>query len=315
MGKIFISLLNWINFQDCIKCVKSLEKLSSPEITILIRDNASPNNSVQKLKEALPNYPIYGSKHNNGYAAGHLANWEIAKKEGADFFWILNCDLIVSYNSLDAFLDAYKRNGEHIYGSISLQPENPNLIDFGGGIQPITNQEPFTYNLWEGKSYRDYSQIYPQEREIQSVEGSSMFLPASLIHKYGFMHTDFFMYAEENDYAYRLRKKGVKSILVTNSTVIHYSASSFKGENKLYLVSAYYRRRNFMRFLKTHYNWNSMNILNHPDSFLSKVKFLTKYYLSPSFRRKNEKQFIYLKGSLDAVFERAGKTIKPEKFI
>lgn len=315
--RVFISLLNWRNYEDCIECVKSLETLSTVEIkiNIIIRDNASPNNSAEKLKKALPNYRIYNSKFNNGYAAGHLENWKIAKKEGVDFFWILNCDLKVNNTTLTSILDAYERNGEHIYGSISINPEDTNLVDFGGGIPPISGKEPFTYNLWKGVEYVEYIKKYPQEREVQSVEGSSMFLPASLIEKYGFMDTDFFMYAEENDYAYRLRQKGVKSILVTKSTILHYSASSFKGDNKLYLVSAYYRRRNFMRFLKKYYGWNNITILNYPESCFSKMKFLTKYYLLPSFRKRSEKQFIYLKGSLDAILGRVGKIVKPEDFL
>ena len=215
--KILISLVNWCRYNDTIRCVKELQALLCKGVSISVVDNASPNDSMEQLLNALSDVRVLKSETNLGYAAGHLLNVNYALDNDYDAVWILNSDVSLSNNSLSALVEAWCKYGDNIYGSITLSSENPDIVSYGGGVAPNDSIGEFIYNKYEGVPLKNL----PSDcvREVQSVEGSSMFIPLSIIRKHGFMKTDFFMYAEETDFCYRMRNFGVKSFAVRDSII------------------------------------------------------------------------------------------------
>lgn len=309
---VYISMLNWSNYPDTIACIESLSVLDYSNYKIIIRDNASPNDSVEKLKVALPHFTIYTTEENEGYATGHFLNWQIAKDEGAELFWILNNDLKVDRNTLKELVKvAEKTQFRHLYGSVSLQWENHDLVDFGGAkLSPISNKM-LTYNSWRNKKYTELVDAYPDYYEVESLEGSSMLIPMHIIDKYGFMKLDCFMYGEETDYCYRLRKQGVKSLAVTQSLVTHHNEGSTKMSPRLKAIPTYYRRRNALRFSMEHLGMSRWEALGYHNGTFQNLKTLVKGMLSKTI----DLNFFYALGSWHAFLRRKGKTVSPEEFI
>lgn len=306
-SRVYISLLNWNSEKDCLRCVESLQKLdlSNAEITIGIVDNNSAKKSLNVLIESLPKLDILPISTNNGYAAGHLENLQNAKKWNADYFWILNTDTIILPNALEAFLATAKKLGNHIYGSVTLL--NDEQIDFGGAAPDPTS---LNYSNWHGKSLMEYLELYPESQEVQSVEGSSMFVPMETIETHGFLKTNFFMYGEETDYCLRLKKEGVKSILVSESRIYHYNEGSFVQNEHLKLVPKYYRRRNALRVLMTFFNLSRMEALSYETTPFQ----IMKAVLKGTFSKKNEAYYLSL-ANLHAFLGIKGKRIAPEKLL
>ena len=246
--KILISVLNYNNFKSTKNCVLSILDCSLKNIEIYIVDNNSPDNSYQKLKDFFKDLNVVKSKNNNGYAAGHKISVNYAIENEFDFIWVLNNDLTVRKETLQKLLLAYDTFGNGIYGSITLKSENPDIVNFGGGNTDNINKA-FDYNAYEGFVLEDYNKK-TSLRKVQSVEGSSMLIPLEVIKEHGFMREDFFMYGEETDYCYRLKKLGIPSYIVPKSVVIHKGAESLKNSKHL---ESYYRRRNLLYFEKEHY--------------------------------------------------------------
>ena len=311
---VYISLLNWNNYKECIKCIDTIILSEYKEYKIIIRDNCSKNNSFAILKNKYPQYIVVRSQQNNGYAQGHLENWEIAKQNNADFFWILNVDLTIDPKALNALVETYSKNGIGVYGSVSLKIHDKTIIDFAGGKRPEKDDTILSYNTYKNLNYEEYRKKFAYYREVQTTEGSSMFLPKEVIENFGFMKTDFFMYNEEVDYAFRLRSKGVKSFIVTNSIIFHKSEGSFKDSNRLYLIPLYYRRRNYLRFLREHFNYNFFQILNYKDSIIVKIKLLIKCMLLSEFKENNSESYFLTLATIHAAFKIKGKTLDPENF-
>ncbi len=308
---ILISLVNWNRYQDTIKCVNSLKHLNYSNFKISIVDNNSTNDSYNKIRKAHPQTQIIKSPENNGYAAGHKLNIEYAKAIAADAVWVLNSDIKVRPDALIELVNAWRNNGKHLYGSISLSSENPDIVDFGGGINPRESKKEFIYNLYQGIPYSD---LPPEEvREVQTVEGSSIFIPMYVLTEFGFMKRDFFMYGEETDYCYRLRSYGVKSFVVRKSVVIHSHGASLK-DNNLNWIAAYYRRRNFMRFMMEHYGWSRLKVLNRNYTPAERIKFKVKC-LNPKFKKEHWKDYWLLKATEHAVSGITGKTIDPNLYL
>lgn len=312
-GKILISLVNWCRYDDTIRCVKELQEFLGNDVRISIVDNASPNDSVEQLLNALTDVRIVKSEENLGYAAGHLLNVEYAFNNNYDAIWIINSDITVRQGTLSALIQAWKNNGDNLYGSITLSSEEPDIVDYGGCMPTDIDSTEFIYNRFKDAFY---SQL-PDDpvREVQSLEGSSIFIPLHIIRKYGFMKTDFFMYAEENDYCFRMRKNGVKSYVVRDSVIVHNSSSSFKLDVDISWIMSYYRRRNFLRFMHEHYGWSKFRMLNNSDKLFSRIKFLCQYVLKKSFRQKHLKDYWLLKAVYHSVWGKTGRTINPNDYL
>ncbi|TNF06007.1 MAG: glycosyltransferase family 2 protein [Deltaproteobacteria bacterium] len=308
---VTISILNWLNFSDTISCIRSLQGLNYPNVEIIVRDNASPNDSYEQLKSAFPELHIERPFDNNGFAAGHYQNYLIAKEKGADLFWILNSDLELKEDTLTKLMEAYQQFGEHIYGSVSLDPTQQELVDFGGAEWTEDSKKKLNYNVWKGRSYTELKERHPEVYEVESVEGSSMLIPMEVIEKFGFMHTDFFMYGEETDYCYRMRQNGVRSMVVTTSLVTHHNEGSTKINPELKAIPAYYRRRNALRFFMEHLGMGSMEALAYQNGVYTNLKTVLKGTLS----HKKDLNYFYALACWHAFLGKKGKTVNPEEFL
>ena len=295
---LLISVLNYNNFNSTKKCVDSLiEHIREEEIFII--DNNSPDNSFIKLKNTYKTLKVIKSIVNGGYASGHKIAVDYAIDNNFDLIWILNNDLTVRKNTLTELLLAYKKIGLGLYGSVTLKSENPDIINFGGGDTDDINQ-PFEYNNYEDwtlKKYRSKKGL----RKVQSIEGSSFLIPIPIITKYGFMREDFFMYGEDTDYCYKLKKYGVNSYIIPNSIVIHKGAESLK---KTKYLEMYYRRRNFLYFQKEHYNYSIIKQIRFNYGLISIIKFFIKNLI----KRTSKKNLYYLNmGNIHALINKRGE--------
>lgn len=308
--KVVISILNWMNYEDTINCIEGLNNLSYKNFEIIVRDNNSLNNSFSILKSRFPELKIFSSKENLGYAFGHLENFKVVSQNKFDLFWILNSDIQIFSETLTNLVEAYKIHGDHIYGSVSLNHKNIELVDFGGAPLTIESSNTLSYNNWKNKPYKDLFNAYGNVVEVESVEGSSMLLAKNNVDKYGFLKTDFFMYAEETDYCYSMRKKGVKSLLVTNSLIVHENFGSSKKYQELSKIVSYYRRRNSLRFNSENFGLAKFKILTQNDSILILFKSILK-----GFFKKKDISYYYALGTLHAFLNIKGKVISPEKYI
>ena len=283
--KVLISTLNYNNFESTKKCVLSILDCSLKNFEICIVDNNSPDNSYQKLKDLFKDFNVIKSKSNGGYATGHKIAVNYAIENKFDFIWILNNDLTVKKKSLQKLLSAYDTYGIGIYGSITLKSENPDVVNFGGGNTEDINKA-FDYNAYEDCLLQDYYKIN-KLRKVQSVEGSSMLIPLKVIENHGFMREDFFMYGEETDYCYRLKKLGISSYIVPDSVVVHKGAESFKNNNHL---ESYYRRRNILYFEKEHYG---ISILKNLSKRVG-LKKIVKFFIKNLFIKHEKNELYYL---------------------
>ena len=308
---VVISLLNWMNYEDTIQCIQSIEGLTYTNFEIVLCDNASPNNSYELLKERFPHLYIHQTKANNGFAAGHFANYQVAKEKQADLFWILNSDLELDSNSLTQLIKVYHENGNQIYGSVSLNPNDAEIVDFGGAVYSSDSDIKLTYNNWKNKLYKELLVQYPHFYEVESVEGSSMMIPMEIIEKFGFMKLDFFMYGEETDYCYRMRKRSVKSLIVTTSFVKHHNEGSTQQFPNLKIIPFYYRRRNAIRFFMEHFGMTKWEALSYNNGVYINLKTILKGL----FSKNKEFGYFYALACFHAFLGKKGKSIQPEKLI
>lgn len=312
---VYISVLNWNGADSTICCLESLARLDYPNYRILIVDNASIDDSVARIQAAFPDLEIICSPENLGYAGGNRLALERAMQDGAELFWVLNNDTVVEPEALTALVESYQRHGLAVYGSVTLQPGEQRLVAFGGGWQLDTKGRPRAtgkYNLLYGRPY-EACFADKRDRHVAAVNGSSLMVPLAVVEKYGFMDESFFMYAEESDYCFRLGKRGVPSILVPNSVVVHKETGLFKASFGRQVLHYYMIRNNFV-FLRRHEP--RLACLKLYRYFKTNWKFQLLAFFSPiKAHARSELRYYEAMAIRHAVLGRTGKCISPEDYI
>lgn len=311
--QVVISILNWKGYPKTLACVESLLRLDYHNYKIIIVDNDSQDNSVQQLQKRFPEIEIIQSSENLGYAGGNQLALEQAIQEKADLFWILNNDTTVSADTLSQLIAIYYEQSDALYGSVPVRtdPETGELmIDF-----PVSRFKlGYKAKLFVSRDPTIYAEVFDdlKPREVSALSGSSLLIPISVVKKYGFMDTSFFLYAEETDYCYRLHQQGIPSILVPKSVVYHQKGGSSKGRKPLEAIIRYYQARNLLIWTRkwqprTEY-WMVLGKL-----FMRTLSWYIRTIAEGKAAFRNG--YFTLMGIKDAIFNRTGKTFAPEDYV
>ena len=139
-----VILVNWCGWQDTLECLGSLLRLNAPPASIIVVENASPDDSAQHLRawcvgelehlperdhegiailkrappsldwlerwedeampSPLPRVLILRSRTNGGFAAGNNLALRVGYDAGLSKFWLLNTDTVVPPDALEQLL-------------------------------------------------------------------------------------------------------------------------------------------------------------------------------------------------------------------
>ena len=211
MKSVLIIVLNWNGWRDTVKCLTSLKKLSYPNVRIVVVDNRSTDDSVSQILQAFPDVAIIEAEKNLGFAGGCNLALRKALQDGAEYVWLLNNDTTVDPGALVAMVemaDADPKIGA--VGSAIYSTEEPErLLAWGGGY----------INFWLGRS-RHFLTSVPNN-EIQFLTGASLLLRRCALASVGLLDEGFFMYWEDGDYCFRLRRAGWTLAVAGDSMVWH----------------------------------------------------------------------------------------------
>lgn len=311
---ILISLLNWKNHSDTIECVKQLVGFGFTFNEFVLVDNASPNDAVERIKNVFPDVHVICSPQNNGFAAGHKLATDFALANNYELLWILNPDVLIHENTLPALIQAYRRKGPGIYGSVSVSENDRETLEFGGAYGIIDGRRSDQYDFHKDENLNTLQQS-AAEILVGAVEGFSMLIPVDVIRKHNFMDSRFFLYGEETEYCLRLMDAGIPSYVVPGSVVVHKGEGSFGTSKKNNPVVAYYRARNYRLIAKKYFGLTNAEILKSVGGGMALILFFTKWpFLRQTIKMERRLDYFHNFGILHALFNIKGKRVKPEKF-
>jgi GT2 family glycosyltransferase len=220
-------------------------------------------------------------------------------------------------DALSALVAAYQRHSAAIFGSLVLRCESPDTVAFAGGLEIEDGVVDVTsvYNRYKGLDLATVRHLV-RERQVSDLHGCSWLIPLDVIRKYGFMDESYFLYAEETAYSYYLRTKGIPSIIVPESVVVHDASASFAGCSDMENIQRYYRHRNWERLRRQYLNVSRRTIIREHGGKQHLFKFFVSYCLSSGARRKQlaAKFYTYL-AAIHAVLGVKGKTFRPEDYF
>jgi GT2 family glycosyltransferase len=255
MKKVFVIILNWNGIKDTLDCLKSAKSLNTEnfDLKILVVDNASTDDSLERLKE-IPDIETISNKNNMGFAGGNNVGIKYVLKNGADYVVILNNDTVLEKNSLSILIKTASDNPK----AGTLSPK----IYFEKGYEFHKNKyKPADKGkvIWYAGGVIDWKNIYGSGRGVDEVDlglfnkttetdfatGTCMLLTRTALEKVGMFDEKYFMYYEDTDLSQRMKTNGFEVIYVPNAQIWHKVAqSSGIGSN----LNDYFITRNRMLF-------------------------------------------------------------------
>ncbi|MBS0624431.1 MAG: glycosyltransferase family 2 protein [Verrucomicrobia bacterium] len=224
-GRVCIILLNWNGKKDTLECLESLEKVTYSRFQTIVVDNGSTDDSVDSIRAAYPNIPLFETKANLGFAGGNNVGIEWALSKPFEWILLLNNDTTVAPDFLDRFLEAAAEKKAKVLGAKIYRYQDRRRIDhFGGYWNPkIAEFES------HGADEIDDGIGYEDMRQVDYVTGCALLMHKSVPEKIGLLEPRFFLYWEETDYCYRARRAGFEIWIAPQAHVYHKVSSSFTG--------------------------------------------------------------------------------------
>lgn len=278
---ITIVILNWNGIDDTLACLSSLAALMYPNFNVIVVDNGSTDDSLDKLRAYRNPYPliILETGCNLGYAGGNNVGMKHAVANGADYVLVLNNDTEVAPDLLDRLVEAAQAHPDvGIFGPRVYYHHDPKRIWFARGVW----NEQTLYFSWPGQG-RIESEIGAEECETDYVTGAALMFSAEVARRIGYFDERFFLVFEESDWCYRARKAGYRLRMISSAKVWHKIGVSFGSENSP--LRAYFSARNVLL-------WNQLHLPVSP-----RLRYWRKVLkrIVPPFSISKDKEIPWLK--------------------
>jgi len=259
---ISVIILNF-NTRDltntCIERLK-LSRLVDYSMEIILCDNASIDGTAEMIKKKYPDVIVIQNKGNLGFAAGN--NPGIKRAKGR-YIVLLNSDTEVSDTAIAqmiTFMDLHPRAGAATC-KLVLPDGRMDPACHRGFPTPWTS---LTYLvklerlLPKTKLFGEYHQGYKDlstVHEVDCISGAFFMVRKEVIQKVGLLDEDFFMYAEDIDWAYRIKQAGWQIWFNPNARVLHKKKQSGRAhseKSRRVTTDIYFHTYNWL-FYKKHY--------------------------------------------------------------
>lgn len=282
-SNVYIILLNYNSWEDTNYCIDSLLEMDTQNFRIIICDNASSNDSLNKIHTKILqlheangiDYTCYennitshqlmyidgsvksdaritliNNNENKGFSAGNNIGIQYALQDcNCQYIWLLNNDTEVHPHALSAFFNMFN-NDRRLMMSSSVCcefNEREKVQCIGGYINRWTFQ---TSGVGQGISYQDIHQV--DLRTISILAGPSVMIRAQYFHKANtYLDERYNFYFEEADLAKNIRDMGYDIRPCLDSVVYHRGghSTSKKGMNFV----AYHLTRSKLLFVNKFY--------------------------------------------------------------
>lgn len=253
MNKEILSIIivNYKVRELLLNCLQSIYTTTKDvELDIIVVDNASGDGSVEEIRKRFPQVRIIANSLNVGFAA---ANNQAMPLVRGKYILLLNPDTIVHPGTI-------KKLFEFIYKNKNVGIVGCKLIKLNGEIQYSVRTFPSIKEniLWSfgldkfflsNKKRIFYSGC--NVLDVDYLNGSCLMLRKEALCSESLFDERFFMYGEEKDLCFRLKKRNWRICFVPTTTITHLGGqSSLKCDRRSFIEL----QKSQILFFKKHYS-------------------------------------------------------------
>jgi len=228
---VAVVILNWNGKYFLKKFMPSVVASDYENLSIIVADNASTDDSVLFLKNNYPNVEIIANPVNEGFSKGYNS---ALKKVSADYYILLNSDVEVSKRWIKPIISLMESDTK----ISACQPkilsfDNKNQFEYagasGGWIDklgyPFSRGRVFDFCETDEGQYDDASEIF-------WASGAAFFVRSSVYRELNGFDEYFFAHQEEIDLCWRMKRSGYKIYVEPSSVVYHVGGGTLPMGNK-----------------------------------------------------------------------------------
>ena len=298
------------------KAIQSVfDKTEGIEYEIIVVDNASKDGSVEELKKTFQDkITVIQSKENLGF--GRANNLGIKQSKG-EYIFLLNSDTELINNAIKIFYEYMEENkqvgvcGGNLYNVNNVPEESyasykNNIISYFI-YRYLTIFYYYVYKFTKKKKFYCHFNYSNKVKEVGYISGADMFIRKEALDKSGLFDENFFMYCEDGDLNFRIRKQGYNIKSIPQAKIFHYLSKSSKDilekykiamKGTYYFYFKYFGKKTF--FIYIDINLNLMrNILvavllfrkEKNKHFFKLLKINKKIYLEQKINYKKQNGF------------------------
>jgi len=258
--KISIIIINYNTEKYIIDLLNSIGgKLDYPYEIIIVDNNSKDKLDINKFS-SFSNTRVFSLTKNLGFGGGNNFG---AKQATGEILWFLNPDTLIQDQSINKainFLTDHKECGvvsPLLYNDLGLTELQDDMIANFQTLKTLilrTTRPEFALDM-------EYS-------EADMVVAASIFIRRDLFERIGGFDEKIFMFMEDDDLCYRVKKEGLKIYIYNGARIIHLKGKSIKKDAERKRM--YYRSQNY--FWQKHYGafWALvMRIIRFPRKLIS----------------------------------------------
>lgn len=245
--RVVIVILNWNSVDDTLAAVDSVLKMNYPNYDLVIIDNGSTDDSVEKLAKIEDGrVKLIRSPENLGFTGGCNLGFDWALEHGADYVWLLNSDAVTEADTLSSLVEVAEADPAiGLVSPLIASLQVPSRYIFAGGF---FDPEVPLYNTTRD---RETALEWTSKHSTNVVLlGTALLVRVELIRRIGKLDENFFAYFEDIDFSMRSNNAGFRNVVDFGSTVSHTEKFPADRPQDIKPHYWYYLARNEIRFWK-----------------------------------------------------------------
>ncbi len=227
-----------ISYNTAKMSVEALNALFASQgdfkLEVFVVDNASKDDSVAVIKKAFPQITLIENKVNVGFGR---ANNQVLDLATGEYILLLNTDAFVQQDTLAKTL-------QYIESQPTCGVLGVRLIGRDGEQQPSCRYFPTPFNLFAHKlglarwfstlQMVDDADWNPAITEnCDWVPGCYYLVRKQVIEQVGLFDPKYFLYSEEVDHCFAVKKAGWQVVYFADASVVHIGGESAKSDGKV----------------------------------------------------------------------------------
>lgn len=232
---ISVVILSYNTRDITLKCLDHLSKSKDVKLEIIVIDNASTDTSAEAIAKKFPQVKLIKNKTNSGFAAGNNQGMALAHGEK---ILLLNSDCFVEPSTL------------HKCASQEADVLGCKLLNADGSVQfswgyfvslrrvlmlmSFVDNFPLIRKIADSIHVRDLSR-YSTSHEVDWVTGAFVMVKKEVYKKVGGIDEKYFMYGEEMEWMYRIKKAGYVVQYFVDAQATHLQGASTKSLSRMFI--------------------------------------------------------------------------------
>lgn len=227
--KVSIIIVNYNTSQLLKSCIESIKKWTLAIVyEIIVVDNASIDDSVEMLKREHGDVKVIKSADNLGFGKANNLGAKIASGE---YLFLLNSDTLLLNNAikiLSDYLDVHKNVaicGGNLFDELNRPTSS--FVQILPGLSAEIDYFLFRFLCRLKFGNNLYFNYTAQPLKLDGcISGADLMIRKAVFFEVDGFDPDFFLYYEETELTYRIRKKGYDVMSVPQAEIMHLEGGS-----------------------------------------------------------------------------------------